>query len=442
MRIADRVRSRLPHGDFGRGVVTLVAGTGLAQIIVIASSPIFTRLYSPADYGAYAVALSILSILISVTCLRYEFAIPLPEDDVVAAHVLALSLLIAAGMSLASGIVLWLVGPWLFAMVGATVLSPYALLLSLGQFGGGVVSAFTNWAIRTKTFSQIAATRLTQSGTLVSVQIALGIAGFGAIGLLIGDVAGRISGSSRLARAAWRSNASSFRQVSRMGVLAAAQRYRRFPIFSSGSALLANVGVQMPVLFMVAFYGTTVGGQFALAQRVGAIPITLVAAAVGQVFIADAARLAHDEPKAVRTLFGRTTRNLARLAIGPAGLVAILAPILAGPVLGANWAETGVFVAILVPSFYLEFVMAATGDLLYVLERQDLHLAREILRFCLIGGAVPLAATVGLPPTGAVMVVSAAGCLTYGLYGLISWRAIVRHRGRTPTVADEGHSLA
>ena len=193
---------------------------------------------------------------------------------------------------------------------------------------------------------------------------------------------------------------------------------------------------------MVAFYGTTAGGQFALAQRVGAIPITLVAAAVGQVFIADAARLAHDEPTAVRSLFSRTTRNLARLAIGPAGLVVILAPILAGPVLGANWAETGVFVAILVPSFYLEFVMAATGDLLYVLERQDLHLAREILRFCLIGGSVPLAAALGLSSTGAVVVVSAAGCLTYSLYGLISWRAIVRHPGRARSSNDEGQSPA
>lgn len=47
------------------------------------------------------------------------------------------------------------------------------------------------------------------------------------------------------------------------------------------------------------------------------------------------------------------------------------------------------------------------------------------MRVALIGGAVPLAAASGLSVTGAVAVVSAAGCLTYVLYGLISWYAIV-----------------
>jgi hypothetical protein len=208
--------------------------------------------------------------LITVTCLRYEFAIPLPESDVAAANVLALSLLSALGMGLCAGLVLWLAGGALLGLFGASALSPYVLLLALGQLGGGVVSAFSMWAIRTKTFSEIARTRVTQSFALVAVQGGSGLMGLGAAGLLLGDVAGRVSGSSRLVGSSRRTHATSFRKVSRSGILASATRCRRFPIFSTGAATL---GLQAPLLLLAALYGTEVGGQYALASRICAIPL-------------------------------------------------------------------------------------------------------------------------------------------------------------------------
>lgn len=308
----------------------------------------------------------------------------------------------------------------------------------LGQLGGGVVSAFTNWAIRTKTFSAIAAMRLTQSVALVATQVGLGAIGLGAPGLLVGDVVGRASGSSRLGRAAWRTHAQAFRRVSWAGIRTAARRYRQFPIFSSWSALLSALAMQAPILALVALYGTQVGGRYALADRVGSVPLALVAGAVGQVFIAESARLARDQPAALRSLFGRTTRSLARTAIGPAAVLAVSAPVLAGAVFGADWGEAGLFVAILAPMYYLTFVMSATGDILYVLERQDLHLAREVLRFGFLGGAIPLAALIGLPAIGAVGLLSAAGCVAYVLYGLISWRAVLAFPGHPHHEAGAG----
>lgn len=424
MTIIRRPRDILPRGRFGRGVVTLATGTGLAQVIVIATSPIVTRLYSPSQFGIFAVAMSIVSVLITITCLRYEYAIPLPRDDATAANILALSLLVLGAMSVLAGIVLWLAAPWLFGLFGAGVLVPYVWIMSLAQIGGGIVSAFTNWAVRTKSFSDIAASRLAQSVGLVCAQAGLGAAGAGPAGLLIGDAVGRISGSSRLVRSAWRSHSSAFRLVSKAGVRAAAKRYRRFPIFSSGSALLTTLSVQAPVLLLVAAYGTSTGGQFILAVRICAIPLSLIADAVGQVFVAEAAGLVRDDPAELRALFRRTTSTLARAAIGPAVVVMLLAPLLTGLVFGSEWSQGGLFVAVLVPSYYLAFVIGSTGDLLFVLERQDLHLAREVLRFLLMGGAVPLASLLGMSVLEAVALLSAAGVLNYSLYGLVTWRAV------------------
>ena len=246
----------------------------------------------------------------------------------------------------------------------------------------------------------------------------------GTTALLIALAVGMTAGTARVGRAAWSRSATAFREVTRSGMRAAAARYRRFPIFSAPSTFLNNIGLEAPLLLVVALYGTHVGGQLALAQRIVALPIGIVANAVGQVFFAEASRLAREQPSALRPLFARTTRTLALTAIGPFILGAIAAPLLFGLVFGQTWAEAGTFVAILAPMYFLQFVATPTGGTLDILERQDLHLVRELGRLLLIGGAVAVGAVLRLPPLSTIVLVSVAGSVTNILYGLLSYRAL------------------
>jgi O-antigen/teichoic acid export membrane protein len=430
MRIPDLWRRMLPQGELKQGVVTLVGAATIGQAIVVISAPVITRLYSPADVGSYAVATAVLSVLVVVTCLRYEWAIPLPESDIAAANVLVLCILVAIGTSLIAAVALWLGGSWLLALLGAPTVAQWAVLIAVGQLGAGIVLALTGWAIRTKRFTDIGINRLTQSATLVVVQVGLGVIRLGPVGMLLGSVAGNQAGFIRLARVAWRTHAPAFRAVTWAGIRYAARRYQRFPIFSSGSALMNTLGEQAPLLLLVGIYGAAVGGQFALAVRISALPVTLVAAAVSQVFVAETARLAREQPTEMRVMFGRTTRVLALLAAGPFLLIAILAPILAGLIFGEAWRDAGLYVAILAPMFYLQLVTSPTGGTLDVLERQDLHLVREILRLVFVGGAAFISVAIHASPVLAVGIFGVAGCFTYITYGLTSWRAITSHGSR------------
>ena len=76
MRIPDLWRRMLPQGELKQGVVTLVGAATIGQAIVVISAPVITRLYSPTDVGSYSVATAVLSVLVVITCLRYEWAIP------------------------------------------------------------------------------------------------------------------------------------------------------------------------------------------------------------------------------------------------------------------------------------------------------------------------------------------------------------------------------
>ncbi len=51
------------HRNFVRNVFVLMTGTTIAMVIPLVASPALTRLYSPRDYGVFAVFVSIISII-------------------------------------------------------------------------------------------------------------------------------------------------------------------------------------------------------------------------------------------------------------------------------------------------------------------------------------------------------------------------------------------
>ena len=444
--LANLLRNRftqvLPNADFFRGAATIASATAAAQFLTILAAPIIARLYTPSAYGAYAVAAAVLALIVSVACVRYDLAIPLPSSDAEAASVLALCLAIVSGISFAVLLALVAAGPVIMDALGAESLGASVWLLPVGILGGGAFSGFVGWMVRTRAFREIGASQLTQSGTAVGMQIGLGLLGTGAAGLLTAAILGSVAATARLAWSTWRHGAAALRHFGGQDIRDAAVRYRRFPIFSTPSIAMNMIGLQAPLVWIVAAFGPDTGGQFALAQRIVALPVGVVAGAVGQVFFAEAARVAQQQPTEVAALFGRTTRTLAIVAAPPFLVGAIASPFLFPAIFGAAWTVSGIYVAILAPMYFLQFVTWPTGGVLDVLERQDLHLVRETGRLLLVGGVVVLATVTRLPAIESVIAVSLVGCVTNLMYGAISWRAVQRALAHPPAGAGGGTATA
>ena len=80
--------------EFSRNVLVLMTGTTIAQAIPIAISPILTRLYSPEDFGLFALFIAVSSIIASVSNASYEQAIVLPKKNIDAINIFALGFII------------------------------------------------------------------------------------------------------------------------------------------------------------------------------------------------------------------------------------------------------------------------------------------------------------------------------------------------------------
>lgn len=424
-------------GRFTRNVVVISGATAFSQGLVVLVSPILTRLYTPADFGVLAVYTSILFMLIMIASLRYELAIPVPDEEETAANLLILCLLILPLMSLLTALGTWWLADRIVSWTNTPAFRPYLWLLPVGLLGAGLYQVLNYWAIRKQAFGQIAKTKLSQGVGQVVLQVGLGFFKWGPLGLLLGDLAGRIGGSGTLARMVWKEDKHLLQRVSWTGIRRVASRYRKFPLISSGSALLNSAGLQLPALLLAAFYGAQVAGWFAVGQRVLGAPFALVRQAVAQVYLGEAAKLAHQNPPELARQFKKTAQRLFVVGAPPLALIALLGPLLFEIVFGTGWRESGLYLQLLAPMVLMGFVASPLSQTLNLLERQDLQFGWDTARLLLVVGGLWLCSRLGGSARTALLVYSIAMVIAYAALLILSFRVICSKR---VLHAPEAHS--
>lgn len=358
------LRKLLPKNQFARGVSVLVGGTAGAQLMMVLALPLLTRLYSPEDFGLLAVYAGVLSLFTVIASLRYELAIPLPEDDQVAVNLVILCLFTVLGMTLISALLMWFAGSIITIALGVPVLTPYLWLLPIGVLMVGVYQTFSYWAIRTKQFPTIARTRLRQAITTIGIQLLAFKAG--SVALLLGQVCGQGMGSITLARGAM--SRAELRQWRWKEVRRAASRYRQFPMFSTWSGFFNTAGSQLPPLMLAGLFGAGAAGLYVIAHRVLALPMSLIGQAIGNVFFSNAA-------KAYRVgelgpLVSGVHDKLANIAMPPALVLMAIGPELFTLVFGEGWRESGELARWMAPWLYMVFITSPLSTLFSVMEKE------------------------------------------------------------------------
>jgi O-antigen/teichoic acid export membrane protein len=431
-RIRTLVRRLLPSGHFARSVSILAGGTALSQGIAVLITPLLTRLYPVADFGHFQIYLSCMSFASLAVTLRYEQAIYLPEREEVAANLLVVTLCSIGVMTVFLGGVTWLLQQSRHLPTSAEGLRPYLLLVPFGICGAGVYQTLSIWALRQKAYSQVSGTKLAQAISQHGTQVVIGFLHAGPLGLLLGDVIGRATGSVGLARLSFRRSWDVCRLVRWRTMWSAAVRYRRFPLISSWSALINIAGYSLPPLLIAQLYGAKTLGWFALGDRVLGVPVTLIGQAVSQVYSIEAASVSTRDPQAMRALFLRSMKRLALLGIAPFLVLVAFSPFLFGFLFGTSWREAGVYARLLAPMYYLAFISSPLTSTLNILEQQVLQLAWDLGRIGLTLGSLWIVFRTGGSAREAIGGLAAAMWLGYGAHLLLSHRAITKRIEQFP----------
>lgn len=407
----------VPHSSFLRRLLLLSGGTLVGQLVVVASSPIITRLFTPADLGALTVFSAIVACLGAAVGLRFEMAVPLVRRDDEAAAVTVLSLVTITVLTAvtAAAVTLWPAGaaggfvddvaPWLWLVAPCLML--WGIGLPLGY-----------WSIRRGTFTDNAVNRALQYVVQTVAQIGLGVLGMGTSGLIWGYFAGLLARSLHFIVRLRRADFTMLAAVRPPAMLAMVRRHWRYPVFSSPSALLENVSQFLPVLLLATSHGVAVAGWFGLAHRLLDLPVRLLSNSASEVFLGELGRTV---PSMVHRLYVKTLSRF--FVIGGIGALAamLLAPWGSAFVFGEAWRPVGTMIQVLLPLQVARFAVIPVSQTLYALQRHDLHFLAATLGVIATGGSFAAGWAWDMSPAATVLLYSVTSAGAFALYAALAF---------------------
>lgn len=403
-------------------VLKLAGSTAFSQILGVIAMPFITRIYGPDSFGVAALFSSLIGILTVVVCLRYDLAILLPRETDLAVNVLVASVLGAALTSLLIFLFVTYGGESITNFMKAYELKSHLWMVAPMVFFSGVFQALNQWILRSAQYGLMAIARITQSLITIIVQIIVGYFFITtADGLIWGMVLGAVAGSCLLCIQILSSDSRLFiKSYKSTSFLKVIRIYKKFPLLDLWGSLLGSISTQLPLLLFGIYFSQSVVGQFALANRLIYLPMSLIGGAIGQVFFQRSAdKNISENELADLTLI--TFKKLVTLALVPSLMFAIIGEKLFVLIFGLNWAEAGRFAAILSPWMFFWFVASPLTTIFTVKLKQENGFVVHIILF--VTRVIPLViGGVFDSPYLALILYSVFGVVAYAIVGMWSMR--------------------
>jgi len=367
-----------PKSAFSKNVLTLMTGTTIAQAIPIAISPILTRVYTPEDFGIFALYLAIVGFISIVITARYEMAIVLPKSDEEAINVLALALLITLSLVVLSILTILLFKDEILQLFNAQSVGNLIFLVPISLLFAGIIQTFNYWSNRKEYFKAMSSSQIAQSFAIGSGQPLFGYFSING-GLILGNILGRAVAAFVLVDKFVKNDKKYIKEINKKSMITQMKKYKDFPLVNSLHAFSDILRSSGSVMLISTFFGTTVLGFYSLSLRVLQVPIGIIGYALGQVLYKKFTTL-HNDGENLYPYVKSVVVKLFLIAVPSFGVLFFIAPELFAFVFGEKWRVAGEYSQLLIPYLFMNFLISPISQIPIILEKQ-----KEIFYISLFG---------------------------------------------------------
>jgi O-antigen/teichoic acid export membrane protein len=402
-------------------VMKLAGGTAIGQLMVVAATPILTRIYSPEDMGLYGLFMSFIGFASVCVCLKYELAIVLAKDQAESDSLLFLVFLLVVPVSLFfTGVMAYLIASntlsygllpfWSIAVA-------FIMLVATGVF-----ISLRFWFVNRAEFSEISMALIGQGVCRALVPIGYGLLWGGWIGMLAGEVAGRLFGMRAMMQRGWPAIRKSAPTFSRDRCISLMRKYKKYPLIILPSTLVDAWAMALPLPMIASAFGVSAAGNYLLINRIAGLPAGFISASLADVFHNHAATVALTAPKSLVATLRATLLKLLWLGLAVYVPVALFAPFMFEPIFGSQWKNAGLMMAIYVPVPLIGLLVSPLSRILTITNRFELKLWVDFANL-----AVPVASFLGAKLLGynfleSLVIFVVLFTVVNGFYLYLIWR--------------------
>ncbi|MGV3763835.1 lipopolysaccharide biosynthesis protein [Parapedobacter sp.] len=370
---------KLLKSDFNKNFATLFSGSVLAQVIPLLVSIVLVRIYDPEDFGVLAIFNAMVLIFTSAINLRYEFAIPLPKEDVDAVSIAFLSMIVAFLLSIFLLIVFFFLKQPLLELIGGQQLGNWVYLVPFAAFLGGLYNALNYFSLRFKQYKTIAGSNVIRSTSNASLQLGFGFLGFNHAGLILGTFLATVFGNYKMVKHFFLFR-NHFKEVNRFSMIKNAKRYKKFPLISVWGIFINNLSININNFFISNLYGVRQLGYYSYGYRYLNMPLSLISSNMGQLFYQICADC-YKENKPATKEFISTFKKLLVICVPVFAVLYFVIEDLFAIVFGEEWRVAGTYSKILLPLFLIRTVFGPLSMINPAFERQGIAIMLQIFLF-------------------------------------------------------------
>ncbi|HCY7146627.1 TPA: type 8 capsular polysaccharide synthesis protein Cap8K [Staphylococcus aureus] len=347
----------------------MILSSGIAQVILIITTPIITRLYSPTEFGEFTIFSNIAMILIPIINARYDLLIVNTKNDRSANILSQISFLISL-LILLILIPIFAISAWLYPNF---ILDFIFIIIML--FLVSLTNIFTNYLNKERKYKVLSLINVFRAGSMALLQIVFGLLALGSLGLIIGFSLSYIAGIT-LGYKTFKKHFNIVRDKEETKALFLENKNQL--VYSTPSILLNSLSFSVVVFFIGILYTNTEVGIYGMAIRVLGIPVTIISLGLSKIFMQQANDY-YIEYGNFRNLLLKFSSILVIVSIILYVPLYLFSEELVNILLGHSWVDAITVIKIVIPLFVIRLILSTVSLSVIVLQKQQLELILQAL---------------------------------------------------------------
>ncbi|HBC4925936.1 TPA: type 8 capsular polysaccharide synthesis protein Cap8K [Staphylococcus aureus] len=347
----------------------MILSSGIAQVILIITTPIITRLYSPTEFGEFTIFSNMAMILIPIINARYDLLIVNTKNDRSANILSQISFLISL-LILLILIPIFAISAWLYPNF---ILDFIFIIIML--FLVSLTNIFTNYLNKERKYKVLSLINVFRAGSMALLQIIFGLLALGSLGLIIGFSLSYIAGIT-LGYKTFKKHFNIVRDKEETKALFLENKNQL--VYSTPSILLNSLSFSVVVFFIGILYTNTEVGIYGMAIRVLGIPVTIISLGLSKIFMQQANDY-YIEYGNFRNLLLKFSSILVIVSIILYVPLYLFSEELVNILLGHSWVDAITVIKIVIPLFVIRLIVSTISLSVIVLQKQQLELILQAL---------------------------------------------------------------
>jgi O-antigen/teichoic acid export membrane protein len=353
----------ITKSNFTKKLLNLFTGTAISQVIPLMCSPLFSRIYKPADFGIFSIFIAISALLSVISTGRYSLAIMVEKDMEQRKQLFIGSFLICIIFSLTVFICCVIIRNYSIASFLSSI--DNCILLAIGTFLLGANQLLGFWFNKSNQLKLVSYSKIFQGvstgiGTLVFGYFKSDINGL-MEGYIVGMLCANLFFLNELRKQFQNIN---FRLSEIKEVL---KKHKEFPIYSMPGAFMDSVALQLPTLIVSYLFTKDIVGYWGFTIRLIQVPASLISFSLSQTLFQRFSEV-KDLGK-IKTDIKKIVKGLGAFIIPFVIIILLAGPFIFSKVFGNTWYSAGEYAQILILCFAIKFIITPISILFSAINR-------------------------------------------------------------------------